>query len=61
MEKWKQNKIKYNAKYTQEHYRQIKLNFNIESDRDILEQLENVESKADYIRQLIRSDMKKSR
>lgn len=54
----KKKKLQYITQYTKDNYKQIKLNFNLESDKDILEKLEAVESKADYIRQLIRKDIK---
>ncbi len=39
--------------------KQITLRFSLEADGDILEMLEKVDNKTDYIRKLIRDDMKK--
>ncbi len=47
------------AKYDANHTRQIKLKLNLETDRDILEQLEKVGNVQGYIKDLIRKDMKK--
>lgn len=35
----------------------ISVRYNIETDRDILEKLDSVPNKADYIRQLIKQDI----
>ena len=37
---------------------QISLKFSLENDKDILEQLSNQPSKIDYIRKLVRDDIK---
>ena len=36
----------------------VLLRFNIRTDRDVLQQLDNVKSKQGYIKELIRADMK---
>lgn len=59
MEKWRKNKIAYNNKYNQENYKQIKLNFHIKNDAEILKKINTVENKTDYIRKLILEDLKK--
>lgn len=46
------------AKYDKEHTKTICLKFNLKTDRDILERLEQVENKQGYIKQLIRDDLK---
>lgn len=45
--------------YDTANTRQIKLKLNIKTDADILEQLETVDSKQGYIKDLIRADMEK--
>lgn len=47
------------AKWKKEHLKQVKLNFNIESDKDILEKLASEPTQIDYIRRLVREDLKK--
>ena len=49
------------AKYDATHTRQIKMKLNLESDKDILEQLDSVENKQGYIKELIRADIKRKR
>ncbi|MDD5880996.1 hypothetical protein [Stecheria intestinalis] len=41
------------------HTTKITLRFNNESDRDIIEKLQSVGNKTEYIRQLIKEDMNK--
>ena len=52
-------RIKTNAKYDASHTKQIKLKLNLETDKDILERLDEVENKQGYIKSLIRSDIKR--
>lgn len=56
-------KEKYIAKrqnnWKREHNRMISIRYNIEKDKDILEKLDSVPNKADYIRQLIKEDITK--
>lgn len=47
------------ARWKKEHTKQVKFNFNIDSEIDILEKLESVPNKTDYIRTLIRADIAK--
>ena len=46
-------------KYDKTHTKQVHLKFNLESDADILNHLEQKENVQGYIKQLIREDMKK--
>ena len=48
-----------NTKYNKSHTRQVPLRFNLNTDADILEKLDNVPSKLGYIKQLIRADIEK--
>ena len=47
------------AKYDAGHTKQIKLKLNLETDKDILERLEEVGNKQGYIKELIRRDIEK--
>lgn len=47
------------ARYDSAHTRQIKLKLNTGTDADIIERLDEVESKQGYIKGLIRADIKK--
>lgn len=44
-------------KYDREHCRYFYLKYNIGTDKDIIDKLDSVPSKQDYIRQLIRGDI----
>lgn len=46
------------AKYDKAHTKQIKLKLNLETDRDIIKYLDQLENKQGYIKELIRKDMK---
>lgn len=46
-------------KYQLEHTKMMTLKLRIEEDKDILEKLDSVPNKIDYIRQLIRADISK--
>lgn len=46
-------------KYDSTHTKQIKLKLNLETDKDILERLDEVDNKQGYIKGLIRYDIKK--
>ena len=48
-------------KYDQAHTRQVKLKLNRRTDKDILDKLDSVGSKQTYIKQLIRTDIEKSK
>lgn len=54
------NKQTPQAKYDAANTVQVKMKLNIKNDKDILEQLEKVESKQGYIKALIRADLEKS-
>lgn len=49
------------AKYDASHTKQIKLKLNLETDKDILERLEEVGNKQGYIKALIRADIENNR
>lgn len=51
-------KIKAANKYNATHTKIIPIRLNLETDADILAQLESVSSKMGYIKNLIRKDMK---
>lgn len=54
------DKAKYDMDYQKNHKSRMTLWFNNDKDSDILEWLESVEiNKSEYIRDLIRKDMKK--
>ena len=56
--KQKEKRIKEQQnRWKKEHYKAYTLRFNHVSDQDIIEKLESVENRADYIRNLIRKDM----
>ena len=46
-----------NAKYDSSHTKQIKLQLNLKTDKDVLDRLDQVENKQGYIKGLIRSDI----
>ena len=46
-------------KYDKTHTKQVHLKFNLESDADILNHLEQKENVQGYIKQLIREDMQR--
>ena len=48
-------------KYDASHTKQVKLKLNLETDKDILERLDEVENKQGYIKTLIRADIKNER
>lgn len=47
------------AKYNAANMVQLKINLNQKTDADVIKYLETVESKAGYIKALIRADMEK--
>lgn len=47
------------AKYNAANMVQLKINLNQKTDADVIKYLETVESKAGYIKSLIRADMEK--
>ena len=50
---------KAKAKYDQANTKQIMLKLNLKTDADILDQLDSVENKQGYIKDLIRKDLNK--
>lgn len=60
-EKEKFDKIKYNAKYNAAHYVRREFKFKPDEDKDILEKLDSQKSMSQYVRQLIRADIAKSK
>lgn len=49
--------IKAQAKYDKANTRQFHLKLNRNTDRDVIEKLDNVPSKQGYIKKLIRADL----
>lgn len=47
------------AKYDATNCRFFRMKFNLKTDADVINKLESVPSKQDYIRQLIRADIQK--
>lgn len=45
------------AKYNKAHTKAIQIKLNTTTDRDIIERLDNVDSKQGYIKKLIRTDI----
>lgn len=56
------NKIKYDIEYTKAHIKCKRIPFNdmIDDDKELLEWLENQGNVTQYIKKLIREDMKKA-
>lgn len=54
-----ESSVKASARWKKEHLKQVKLNFNIESDKDILDKLASEPNQIEYIRKLIREDLAK--
>lgn len=52
---------KSKMRYTAENTKQIKFNFNLKYDADILEHLSNQANKQGYIKNLIREDIAKQK
>lgn len=59
MKEKKFDKYKYDTAYKKEHLIRIYIKFRNEEDEDIIEKLETVPNKAQYIKQLIRDDLSK--
>lgn len=51
--------IKASRKYDKENTMQFNLKLNLNTDKDIIEKLNTVDSKQGYIKKLIRQDIKK--
>ncbi len=54
----KQKQYKYIADYKKKNIRRILLEFRKDSEADLIQHLDSQPSKNDYIRKLIRNDMK---
>jgi hypothetical protein len=54
-----ENKYKAQARYDKKNTVSVSLKFNKKTDADILERLDEVNSKQGYIKTLVREDMKK--
>lgn len=55
------NKLEYDKKFHKENYIQIHVRFRKTSDSDVIEKLNSVPNKADYIRQLVLDDIAKTK
>ena len=56
---YKENKKKYVLDYQKKNYVSVVFHLRRDSDQDILEALNNVPNKSDYIRELVRKDIGK--
>lgn len=54
---YRKNQMEAQRQWRKKHAKSIALQFNIEADADILQKLEQVNNKVDYIRKLIRADI----
>jgi hypothetical protein len=59
--KWLQNKNKYNVEYVKNNVLRIELKINRNTEAEIVEHLEQFESKQSYIKQLIIEDIAKKK
>lgn len=57
LKKFKQSRSNYIVDYQKQHYKKVDVRLNQETDSDIINHLETVGNKTDYIKQLIRQDM----
>lgn len=60
-EKKKFNKAEYDKEFHKENYKMFVTRFSKFSDKSIIEKLESVDNKTDYIRQLILADIQKTK
>ena len=51
--------VKASMKYNEKNVKQIKLALNLNTDKDIIDKLNNVPNKQGYIKELIRNDLNK--
>lgn len=58
MARTSESQIRASNKYNMNNTTALTIRLNIENDKDIIEQLGKVESKAGYIKRLIREDIK---
>lgn len=56
---YKENKKKYVMDYQKKNYATVVFHLRKDTDQDILEKLNNVPNKSDYIRELVRKDIGK--
>ena len=54
----RKNAMASNERWRRANTRIVNVRFRLEEDRDVLEKLDSVDNKADYIRQLILDDIK---
>ena len=55
------NKLEYDNEFIKENYIQVHARFRKTSDSDVIEKLNSVSNKADYLRKLIRDDIAKTK
>ena len=55
------NKLEYDNKVHRENYARLSVRFRKTSDSDVIEKLNSVPNKADYIRQLVLDDIAKTK
>ena len=55
------NKLEYDNKFHRENYVRLCVRFRKASDSDVIEKLNSVPNKADYIRQLVLDDIAKTK
>ena len=53
----KERQQRTNAKYQKKSMKTISIRFHKTNDKDVIEKLESVENKTDYIRQLIKKEL----
>ena len=53
--------LKHQYAWKKKHNKIISVRFNIESDKEILEQISKQKNKADYLRKLIQRDIEESK
>lgn len=51
--------MKATSEWQKKHIRQVKVNFNLDTDSDVLAKLDSVPNRAEYLRGLIRADIAK--
>ena len=61
MAKTSEAKMRANSKYEKKHIRQILLKFHKTHEEEIIEKLDSVPSKNNYIRQLILQDLEREK
>lgn len=61
LEKMKKDKNKAKVEYYRRTTKQFKVQFRNEADSDIIEKMNSVPSKTDYLRKLIKKDIEESK